>query len=176
MAYTFFRGADLLGGIETVHESDKFVSGVLIPRDDNVTLGSEGQMHFPALDGAPANIARLLQEPELLDGPPRAGQSGGALNPVTDDMLVAPKDELRVLEDDVPVPARDVSLQEKRYVDEIPPGEMQRVPAAAWRGRSYWEVTIFIDEIAPADLAMLEDRVRVDNGQPQRYGSQLDNA
>jgi hypothetical protein len=28
-------------------------------------------------------------------------------------------------------------------------------------------------EIAPADLAMLEDRVRVNSGRPQRYGSQL---
>jgi len=30
------------------------------------------------------------------------------------------------------------------------------------------------NEIAPADLAMLEDRVRVTTGRPQRYGSQLD--
>src|SRR3954469_6910274 len=100
MPYTLFRGTEMLGRVEMHHVSAKGMSGYLIARDSNVALRSVTQMHMLAFEHVPAKIIAVPEEPEAIGGARRSNGSQGPLTPATDDMEVAPEDELRVLDND----------------------------------------------------------------------------
>src|SRR3954465_7718170 len=145
MPYTLFRGTEMLGRVEMDPGSAKGMSGYLIARDSNVALRSVTQMHMLAFAHVPAKIVAVPEEPPAIDDGPRPHESHVALSPATDDMEVAPEDELRVLDNDEPIRATSVWLHEKRYLRGVPAEGQLRLPAGAPRGSSFWEVTVFLD-------------------------------
>jgi hypothetical protein len=145
MPYTLFRGNETLGRVEMHHLSAKGMSGYLVPRDGDVSLRSETQMHMLAFTHVPAKIVSMPEEPEVVDGPPHPSEGQGALTPPSDDMEVAPGDELRLLENDEAIRATSVWLREKRYLRGAPAELQLQLPAGALRGSSFWEVTVFLD-------------------------------
>jgi hypothetical protein len=157
VTYALLRGTDLLGRVETKDDDSISLMGILVPRDESVVLRSETQMHVATSPSSPDSVFSMPDEPELLDRPkPPSSTSGGsfALNPVTDDMTVAPKDELRLLKNDAAVPARSVWLHEKRYVDDVPADVQLRLPAGSLRGHSYWQVIAFLGKNGDDGLEM----------------------
>jgi hypothetical protein len=156
MTYTLLRGADLLGRVEMRRVDQKFMSGLLIPRDAHVSLPGETQMRVSAPGQAPAVVVTVREEPEVMDAPSRrrTGEaSSGALQPVTEDMKVEPRAQLRLLDDENEIHALSIGLHERRYLNDVPADVQLQMPVGSLRGRSYWEVDVFLEiEHGTSDL------------------------
>lgn len=153
--YTLWRGPQLLGKVIAWTGAEGVFSGPFVPAHEQILMRAEWQTHMPAFETLPACVVRLPQ--------PGAPHS---LEFDTDDddslaefqqRVVARDDVLRLEGDSGDLRAASVHVLEQAVDATLPPEIIDRLPAGALHGGSYWMVIVTLEPQPPRHATIVRD-------------------